>query len=85
MSSKPLKRNTSSREMNEMESTYFKLLQKLVETKMQAEAEATAAENFKDLRVDFRNIIENELKKPSEDVKKLRKIIADCSVCKGKM
>ena len=68
-----------------MESTYFKLLHKLVESKMQAEAEATAAFDFKDLRVDLRNIIETELKKPSEEVKKLRQIISDCNICKRKM
>ena len=82
MSSTPLKKNSSSKEM---ESRYFELLHKLVETKMQAEAEATAAEDFKDLRVDFRNIIENELRKPSEEVKRLKQIIANCSMCKGKM
>ena len=47
--------------MNEMESKYFRLLHKLVESKMQAEAETSAAVDFKDLRVDLRNIIETEL------------------------
>ena len=62
--------------MNEMESKYFNLLQKLVESKMQAEAETSAAVDFKDLRVDLRNIIETELKKLSEKVNKLEQILA---------
>ena len=65
--------------MNEMESKYFRLLNKLVETKMQTKAEASAAVDFKDLRVDLKNIIEVELKKPNE------KVIAECDTCKGKV
>ena len=69
-----LKNDTSSKEKE-----YFELLQKLVETKMRAEAEAKEAMDFKDLRVDLKNIIEVELKKPNE------KVIAECDTCKGKV
>ena len=42
---------------------YMVLLQKLITTKMHSEAEATENENFKDLRIDVKNIIEDRLKK----------------------
>ena len=42
---------------------YMGLLQKLIKTKMHSEAEATEHENFKDLRIDVKNIIEDRLKK----------------------
>ena len=42
---------------------YMVLLQKLIKTKMHSEAEATENENFKDLRIDVKNIIEDRLKK----------------------
>ena len=61
------------------------MLQKLVETKMRAEAEAKEAMDFKDLRVDLKNIIEVELKKPNEKVKQLEQVIAECDTCKGKV
>ena len=47
---------------NEQE-IYMVLLQKLIKTKMHSEAEATKNENFKDLRIDVKNIIEDRLKK----------------------
>ena len=41
--------------------TYMVLLQKLVKTKMHSEAEATAMEDFKNLRVDLKNLLEEKL------------------------
>ena len=45
---------------NELEA-YMVLLQKLVKTKMHSEAEASAMEDFKDLRVDLKNMLEEKL------------------------
>ena len=45
---------------NELEA-YVVLLQKLVKTKMHSEAEASAMEDFKDLRVDLKNMLEEKL------------------------
>jgi hypothetical protein len=51
---------------------YFQLLQRLIRTKMQSEVETTIQEDFKDLRIDLKNIMEGEMKK---EISKLQKVI----------